>query len=77
MSYRLGTDMDPLLDTDSSDYGRPEPVLWVDPDHPDCGICGEPADNEMGEFFTPDWPDDKPSVIAHAQCGIDAGLELA
>ena len=42
-----------------------------------CEICGEPADNEMGEIYSPEWPDDKPSVIAHAQCGIDAGLEVA
>jgi hypothetical protein len=31
----------------------------------------------MGEFYSPEWPDDKPSVFAHAQCGIDAGLEVA
>jgi hypothetical protein len=43
-----------------------------------CGICGEAADpNEaMGEFHDPAKPDER-SQIAHAQCGIDAGLEPA
>jgi hypothetical protein len=39
--------------------------------------CGEPADAEMAEMYDPSWPDDRPSVFCHAQCGIDAGLELA
>lgn len=40
----------------------------------ECDICGEPADAEMGEF----WDHNKDtSVVAHAQCGLDAGLELA
>jgi hypothetical protein len=58
-----------------------------------CGLCGEPADDEMGEFWldtdkhavtahthTKGDPEDtrvEHSVIAHAQCGIDAGLEMA
>jgi hypothetical protein len=58
-----------------------------------CGLCGEPADAEMGEFWldtdkhaatahthTKNDPEDtqvEHSVIAHAQCGIDAGLEIA
>lgn len=39
-----------------------------------CELCGEPADDEMGEFWQ---PEQENSVIAHAQCGIDAGLEIA
>ena len=39
-----------------------------------CELCGEPADDEMGEFWQ---PEQKNSVIAHAQCGIDARLEMA
>jgi hypothetical protein len=39
-----------------------------------CQLCGEMADAEMGEF----WDKSKEeSVTAHAQCGIDAGLDLA
>lgn len=47
-----------------------------------CQICGEPADDEMGEFSLPQ-PDpnggteDQRSVIAHAQCGLDHNLEIA
>lgn len=50
-----------------------------------CQICGEPGDDEMGEFWVePDPanplppPNDKGySVVAHGQCGIDHGLEIA
>lgn len=37
-----------------------------------CQLCGEPADNEMGEFSQ-----FGEAVWAHAQCGLDAGLPLA
>jgi hypothetical protein len=40
----------------------------------DCQICGEPADEEMGEFWDHNSND---SVIAHGQCGLDAGFEMA
>jgi len=48
----------------------------------DCEICGEriPLDRwgfprgEVGEFVLADGSD---NVIAHAQCGLNAGLELA
>lgn len=49
----------------------------------ECQICGEPADDEMGEFWvepdpaTPPPGSDGYSVIAHAQCGLDHGLETA
>lgn len=48
----------------------------------ECQLCGEPADDEMGEFTLPEpHPngnlEDKRSVIAHGQCGLDHGLELA
>jgi hypothetical protein len=43
-------------------------------EHPNgCGLCGEPAGAEMGEFAK----EDGGHVIAHAQCGIDAGLGMA
>jgi hypothetical protein len=49
-----------------------------------CGVCGEeiPQDvmgnyeAEVGEFFDLAKPDD-PSILAHADCGINAGLEIA
>jgi hypothetical protein len=48
----------------------------------ECQICGEPADTEMGEFTLPHahpngGTSDHRSVVAHAQCGEDHGLELA
>lgn len=43
-------------------------------DAEECELCGEAADAEMGEFW--DAGKDK-SVVAHAQCGLDAGLPLA
>jgi hypothetical protein len=46
-----------------------------------CQLCVEPAGAEMGEFYDPKRDDGKRPfsghVIAHAQCGIDAGLEMA
>lgn len=82
--YRLGTDMDPLLagDYEPSEYNQPETGALTDGMKGDCDICGEPYDqtssrpsmNEVGEFWDPEKND---SVVAHAQCGIDAGLELA
>ncbi len=51
-----------------------------------CGLCGESIpeepnmpgmarfDVEMGEFWNPETQD---SVVAHASCGLDAGLETA
>lgn len=46
-----------------------------------CDLCDEPYDarsplpsrNEVGEFVAPDGT----HVIAHAQCGITSGYELA
>lgn len=46
----------------------------------ECQICGEPADGEMGEFALPKGktaPDGTVSVVAHGQCGLDHGLEIA
>lgn len=48
--------------------GHTKPVM------PECGLCGEPQDGETGEFWDADRDE---SVVAHAQCGIDAGLPLA
>jgi hypothetical protein len=39
-----------------------------------CQLCGEDPDAEMGEFWDETGGN---SVIAHAQCGLDAGLPLA
>ena len=74
--------MNPLFGTDSSEYGRTETGSWPGDMKAECKICGEeidrssplPSKNEAGEFI------DRATgrhVIAHAQCGIDAGLELA
>lgn len=64
---------------------RPDPIyaLLVDErtdDVSNCQICGEPADGEMGEFGLPDKirkPGDPVSLVAHGQCGLDHGLEIA
>lgn len=42
-----------------------------------CQLCDEGNEpwDEIAEFRTPDGP--APTVVAHAQCGFDAGLELA
>lgn len=43
-------------------------------DAKDCELCGEAPDFEMAEF----WDKIKSEgVVAHAQCGLDAGLTLA
>lgn len=43
-------------------------------DEDECTLCGEGADAEMGIF----WDKIKnESVWAHAQCGLDAGLDIA
>jgi hypothetical protein len=43
-----------------------------------CGLCGEQADAEMGEFWQPEANNGQGAgVVAHGQCGIDAGLEMA
>ena len=41
---------------------------------PGCDLCGESADEEMGEFYGPAVDG---VVVAHATCGLDAGLEIA
>lgn len=60
-------------------YTGPEPD---EGDTGRCDICGEPYDvndgraslSDIGEFWDPEIDD---SLIAHAQCGISAGLEQA
>lgn len=55
---------------------RPDQVVAV------CDVCEEPgadpdvdrSDDVLAEFWD---PDAGASVVAHAQCGIDRGLELA
>lgn len=45
----------------------------------ECQICGEPADDEMGEFGLPEGqtsPEGSVTIVAHGQCGIDHGLEI-
>lgn len=51
----------------------------------DCEICGErydiedprPSMNEVAEFATFDGDGNYVGVVAHGQCGIDRGLEMA
>lgn len=43
-------------------------------DDDSCQLCDEDADAEMGFFI--DRENDE-TVWAHAQCGYDAGMELA
>lgn len=43
-----------------------------------CQYCGEPRDDEMGEFWDETLNDGKgDSVVLHAQCGIGLGLGIA
>lgn len=43
-----------------------------------CGFCGEPADAEMGEWWDPAAKGGQgDSIIGHAQCGEDSGLDRA
>lgn len=56
----------------SAPVRKPEIAPYVE-DGP-CQICGEPRDDEMGEFWD-DRTDD--SFVAHAQCGLDYDFELA
>jgi hypothetical protein len=44
-----------------------------------CGVCGEIMDEEsmdLGEFWDPNSPDEE-SILAHADCGVNARLEVA
>ena len=45
-----------------------------------CALCGEPADDEMTEFWNPDGDTatgNGSTVNAHAGCGLDAGFPMA
>jgi len=44
---------------------------------PACDLCHEPIsdEDEMAEMFTPN--QDAPSVICHAACGLQQGMEVA
>lgn len=51
---------------------RPEQVVAV------CDLCEEPEDDPVGDPLAEFWdPDVEASVVAHGQCGLDRGLELA
>ena len=59
------------------EYDEPqEHSTWYDEFgdmHGECELCGEEMyDNDNGEF-----DNGERAVVAHAQCGIDAGLESA
>jgi len=56
-------------------YVRTDSLEPINPDEPiDCELCGEPVDDETGEFW--DGIQER-GVVAHAQCGEDAGFRLA
>lgn len=43
-----------------------------------CDLCDEPEDDPLGDPLAEFWdPEDEASVVAHGQCGLDRGLELA
>lgn len=50
----------------------------IEPETPDnplhCELCGEPEDDETGQFWD---AVGRRTVVAHAQCGVDAGYNLA
>lgn len=57
----------------------PSPIPAYSDENPRCQLCEEPIDwdstsDSAGEFSLPDNSD---SVVAHVQCGLDAGLEIA
>lgn len=52
--------------------GRLEGTIADEP--VDCELCGEPEDDETGMFWD---AIQKRTVVAHAQCGTDAGFNLA
>ena len=65
--------MNPLLDTDHPDYGRPETVTWPKR----CELCGERVrDDQAAEMFDPNDNDSLP-VFCHVECGLARGLEVA
>lgn len=46
--------------------------------HRDCELCGEPADQEMGEFtIQAGYLPQDTRVFAHAQSAAEQGLEIA
>jgi len=64
-----------MLDENDDRYGRVEMANRMRQEFPDgCELCGESADAEMGEFWDKGL---ERGIIAHAQCGIDAQMELA
>jgi hypothetical protein len=48
------------------------PLVCSPEDVADCELCGEALDAESGMFT-----DGGDVVIAHSQCGVDEGLEMA
>lgn len=50
----------------------------LEPETPDnplhCELCGEPEDEETGQFWD---AVGQRTVVAHSQCGTDAGYTLA
>lgn len=86
-----GTLISKSTDSDDGDFYEAE-LQSGTPDYPytewvevhraadgSCDLCGEPFSyltDEVGEFWDGD-DEDGESVIAHAQCGIDHGLQLA
>lgn len=57
----------------------PDPLPAFSDDDPHCQLCGEAINWEStldaaGEFTL---PDKSGSVVAHGQCGLDHGLEVA
>lgn len=75
------------IDLDHAWYGDPtdeervhrsllKPTFHIeqyDDSDPSCQICGEAADDEMGEFALPNGD----GIVAHGQCGLDHGLPTA
>jgi len=73
---------------DESQPRMPNPIYalleYADGSIAICQICGEDADDEMGEFTLPHPVNSIEvhgkvlhTVVAHGQCGLDHGLEMA
>ncbi len=56
---------------------EPRPIPDAQPsENGDCELCGEQLLDSDPDGFT-EFYDGKKRVLAHGQCGIDAGMEMA
>jgi hypothetical protein len=60
----------------SRELAEPRPIPDTQPsENGDCGLCGEQLLDTDQDGFT-EFYDGEKRILAHGQCGIDAGLEM-